>query len=781
MSYTPDYYFYIKITLANKADASDTETLYVGNRAAYGETSIKIYNAVTSISGLDSGSAGGLPRVGNTRVDIDNSRGIFGANRRFVDFLDKYTITYQDVEIYTAKVGVDASVSASATKRWVDKVLRVSANDERVSIYLRTDLIKDKEVCCIVNRTLFPDAPSDSIGKAVPLIIGSNQQVKPLMIDEDGNSSKYAYGTTYGSHFVNAGAQKYYARDYEGDYVEVKPVSADYTDKNERVYGLTDYDDPLELGGATAFPEGIGGLARLIDHTSSSAINATGEIPSTYTYIITSYRIEVYKRTAAPNDEQLQVKIWEKDPNTDLPGRVVGDGGVVESHVLTHTSWNTVAQHFKRPVILKPGREYYFGFTTNYLDDNSSPTNRLRYKISTGMYDVVKWVQEIGTGTGTGHWSSDAFGTEVECCLYGADWSETTSPGASYINDDGKGVSYFTLDCTAPSQPDMKTVDWIVEANGLQDTSGGGVTGTGNKLLDEPHHLVDALMYEYNGSWTAGNFNSTTYADTHNQIASDSTAWSFRKIGGSTRGKTSLTSLLSQVCQESLTFLSRVDGENATALYAYGVQQDTAGYITDKDIIGPVTYDIDSRLSVVNMARASFNRKLTQTDFENIISQGGELSYSDFVEFRYDDNGTGQLYSSVSQSLFDEVENAKKVYNWISDTTSIKNILSMIFAQSDLPTEIVSFNVLDERYQALKQWDVIELYTPHLPQTGGTSVAPQLPVYDGSEQSVLEGDDQIALAKTYRAQILSIKTKLSEKIPLRQITARLLINKADPT
>lgn len=782
MSYKPDFYFYVKLTLANKENASDTLTLYIGNRAAYGETSLTIYDALQNVSGLDSSTSGGVPRVGNGRIDINNARGLFGANRRFVDFLDKYTLIYQDVEFYTAKVAVDGAVSGAATKRWVDKVLRVDARDDRVTLYLRTDLIPDREVCTIINNSLYADAPSESIGKAVPLILGSNQQVKPLMIKDDGNSSEFAYGTTYGSHFVNEGVQKYYARDYEGDYTEIKPISADYTDKNDQILGLYAFDDAAVSTGRYALPAGTGGVAKTIDHTAIATDYLDGELPSDYTYIITSYRIEVYKQSGAPSDEVLTVKIWEKDPNTDLPGRVVGDGGIVESSVLS-TGYSKVAQHFKRPVILKPNKTYYFGFYTNYLDTSTgTATKRLEYQLGSLAMDPIEYRQDEGEGTGTGDWTSGVTGKAIQVSLYAADWSETTSPSASYIGDNGRGVSYYTFDCLAPSIPDVRTVDMVIEANGLKDTSGGGVTGSSNKLLDEPHHALDALMYTWNGStWAAGGFNSTTYSATHSQIASTATGWNFRKLGGSTRGKATLRQLCSEICQETLTYLTRVEDESGTALYAYGSEISTSGIVTDKDIIGDVSFNVDSRLSTVNIARASYNRKLTETDFDDVISQGGELSYSDFLEYRYDDAGLGQLYASECKELFDEVENQRRVYNWISDSTSASNILQLVMSLSDLPTEIASFRVQDDRFSSLKLWDVIELHTPQLPQYSGTNPAALAPVYNGSEQTVLEGDDQIALAKTYRAQIISIKNDFSNTAPMRELTVRLLINKADPT
>lgn len=760
-SYESDFYQYVKFTFKAKDYSGATKVVYVGNRTAYDETTINIIPGLESVRGLSTGLNGNLPKVGSGQIVINNERGLFGTNKRFSDYFDKYTLIYTDVEIYTNfNTATDSStVSSGATKLWVDKVLTVSERNGKVNISLRTDLIPEHTLTAVIDTDTFPSAPESAIGKTVPLVINDDVQVKPIRIADSGFTfgTSYAYATTLADDFVNGGVDKIFARDKDGNYQRVSSSTT--------AYYLPEYGyEQVGAGASTAYSS---------DNQAGQALKFTTS--ATTGVVAVGIRMDFYKSASGPTDEVIRGGLFLATAAGNAPGEMIAQTSEVVSSDLAN-GWNDSKAQvpsslvFETPVVLAPNTTYYFGVWSNYRDDSGTPTNRLEYDLASSSTMIKSYyIIDSGTSTGEGYWAKDGnTANNLAMGLYciHLNSSGTTvdypSPTASYINSDGLGFSRFVT--TSYLAHYTERVDFIFSVNGIRDDGSGALTGSAGIGLGRVFETPALLSATYNGSsWVSGKFDETAYNYSHSGLNLNTHPY-HRIARGATRGKVTAKQILQQICEEHVLYIARKKGADSYGVYIPANVQSDAATILDTDVIGEIDYEVQDRTGVVSHVRSSFHRKLTSTNFIDVVVQGGDSTFNNYAEYT----------DSDISGLFGEVESKRKTYSWVYDVTSMDNLNQLRTERGGLPNEVIVFSVEYKKFGDLEMFDTFKISHPALPSELGTDPDPRPTNADADTD--LTGNNQWLTAKPYRAQIMGIDYEFERQVPQMRITARLLIN-----
>lgn len=874
MPFSPNYFIYAKLTLKEKEAPANSIVLYVGNRSPINESSLTIYPVLKNISGIGAGLSGNVPELGRGRIDIDNTRNAFGFQKRFVDYLDKYTIIGQEVLIYLAKVSEnDTNVSGDATLFWSDTVNNVDFRGDTVSLSLRSDQIANVEFTAKTDPNVFTNCPTNSLGQSVPFVIGAGQQVKPILVDASATYTNYAYATTLKRQFCNSGIKKLYCKDHDGDYVLVSSdqgsglLAYDYGD-----LGTVGYSLPVATGNQASLDQGHGGYAFLSDNSQSTAeehgaiiygaciivhkrslaetftadtstdkitlttplnwrtgikvrFTTTGTLPaplatgtdyylrsSTNHYVFEDYDDCVANKLRNAIDitttgsgthtataqiaagEIISIECYQALYDADLAQYLVGNLITKTEDISVDdlaTGSTRIFRSFARPIVVGATKPVFFAIRSNYQDRYAvayiSTSMRAAYRASsaTGVtFNVKQTKQQLGISTETSDfWEDGTVATEeIALQLYACIYTDNGTPPVSvYALPNGLATSYFTLthDNANFTAPDMSGLDFIFEIDGIEDDSSGTITGVANQLITLPHHVARLLTYNYNGTnWVNNIYDSSTYSGTHTRLSA--TGYYSRSVAGASNGVVRARQLLNDVMNEHACYLTKVNTTNKLALYAWGTQQAIAFNIYDIDILD-FRYTVADRSTIVNVARGSYYKKLTSLNERRVLAQGGEKSYSGYLEYRYNDASLGQAISANSYTLFSDNENIKDTYNYVADAITMRNILHGILSRNQLPSELVEVTLPLHKFSTLKLWDVVKIITSQLPQTGGTNPDPLPSVYNAGEEIIYNTDDQLVLAKPYRGQVLKLDYDLSRDVPSVTVLINLLINKADPT
>jgi hypothetical protein len=876
MPFSPNYFIYAKLTLKEKEAPANSITLYVGNRSPINESSLTIYPVLKNISGIGAGLSGNVPELGRGRIDIDNTRNAFGFQKRFVDYLDKYTIIGQEVLIYLAKVSEnDTNVSGDATLFWSDTVNNVDFRGDTVSLSLRSDQIANVEFTAKTDPNVFTNCPTNSLGQSVPFVIGAGQQVKPILVDASATYTNYAYATTLKRQFCNSGIKKLYCKDHDGDYVLVSSdqgsglLAYNYGDLDTDGYSLS-----VATADHAALAGGVGGVAFLSDNSASTAeehgaiiygacimlkkrsesdtftasaaantitlttdelgnymkvrFTTTGTLPaplatgtdyylastilpgiggSVHTLSTTYEKAlanEVIDLTTAgtgthtvtvqiPDNEKVNIEAYEALKDNDSGLYQIGNLITKTEDIIINdlpNGWHKIYLSFLRPVVVGSVKPVYFAIKSNFQDYSASQHTSISYRVAyregnLGVDTERKTIkQKKGIESENGEWinSTPAFQEKLALELYACTYTDNGTPPVSvYALANGLATSYFTLthDNANFTAPDMSSLDFIFEIDGIEDDSSGTITGVANQLITLPHHVAELLTYNYDGSnWVNNIYDSSTYSGTHTRLSA--TGYYSRSVAGASNGVVRARQLLNDVMNEHACYLTKVNTTNKLALYAWGTQQAIAFTIYDIDILD-FRYTVADRSTIVNVARGSYYKKLTSLNERRVLAQGGEKSYSGYLEYRYNDASLGQAISANSYTLFSDNENIKDTYNYVADATTMRNVLHGILSRNQLPSELVEVTLPLHKFSTLKLWDVVKVITSQLPQTGGTNPDPLPSVYNAGEEIIYNTDDQLVLAKPYRGQVLKLDYDLSRDVPSVTVLINLLINKADPT
>jgi len=818
-----DLYYCLTLNLMGKYDPSNTMQIHLTNRPIKNDPNCKFIPLLKSISGFGLKLNDYFPSKISAKASIDNSISSFAHNKRFSDLLCEYTISAQPITLAFGQTETceDSDCEPQFDNLWGGIVESVSfnASSESFEISMRYDW-EDKKYIAEqeITTELYPDAPDSSLGKFVPLVLGSDRQVKPIVVKThkdniNGNSfqygQKWAYQTTFGDNtyanwFDGGGVKEVLVRQLEGEtdeerkyykvtsraLSEVQPVNFVQGDimgngnstilgfprvpnvgtqsrNNQRWYYPINFD-PNNIDN----PKVIYGGQFLIQGNGSGevAVDDGDEL---------IFRVYPMKADGSPDWESSHIA-EAKVPLFDLgqgyaPSWIMGD-----QQYPVQFYFDRLVPINSREVNDGQHRGYFLSFTST----GQKPDSPNRIKVPTwntqgthlNRYRTVEDPEDSHPdhlklrGQRSAH-----FG------FYACYFDEL---GIEQVNTDGLGARLFQLRYNAlgtGTQPEDSNLDIILEVDGLIDST-GSVTGTTGQLIDQTHNQVDTLLHRFNpltNNWEGGYFEKNCFLHTHSQY-NISGGWAFgRTTSGSTEGRVFNTELIKQLARDSYSRLAYVGvGNQKLGLYADGVPETDLFTLTDDDLVTFEKFTINDLKSIINKVSMAYDRRYDVVeDFED-EQQKEYRGFGKILNMNYNDSGIGQTLALDSYKLFGTKELKEDKYKWLADDISANSVARLMLSQHDLPNEYITFRIVLHKFLSLKPLDVLLINSTLTPSCSGSN--PDYFVDIENNCDSVSGLTNYS-AQQVRVQINNLTYDLPFKgLPTIKITGRLLIHINDP-
>ncbi len=150
-----------------------------------------------------------LPDVSRGSITVNNMADSFGSERRFSDLLNRYTIHERDIKIWVAQIplGKNDVQENDFVLKWTAIGTDVTFDNSKCRVNFTRADIPVRVMTYVVNSDQFPDAPSASLGKHLPIIFTDSDQtveVEAIRVGEmdigvTNTQIDYVYGTTLGT------------------------------------------------------------------------------------------------------------------------------------------------------------------------------------------------------------------------------------------------------------------------------------------------------------------------------------------------------------------------------------------------------------------------------------------------------------------------------------------------------------------------------------------------------------------------------------------------------
>jgi hypothetical protein len=715
-------WFYVELTLKAKADGT-SKTVYLSNRAILNDTNKGRYIPILkSIQGVGTVAGKYIPDEQRGIVTFDNTPGSYGYQRRFSDLFERYTAVIQTIKIYSATTALDdLDVSSDFSLQWQGLVSRYSFDAENVTLEIASDVIPRRVITKVVSASAFPNAPTKSLGKHLPIVLGMNVYCEAIQIAPDGDSSpEYAYATTLATDCPVHGVSGYYAKDKDGVY--------------QQVFGATSVNTVL-YGNAS-----VAGKSHTIWGTEESAKPFQATTP----YILTNAYLRIYKDAGTDTDGVITCRIREAIAASYyspaiIPGDVLASGTFDTSSIPTTAAEYDLSFGLDKSLVLKENEYYFVTFqytsTANKVeiyfdsavDEDAYVLSGIWYKAQSGAIVAKKWFYGV-------------------LGVVFADTRDSTG------DSDGLGYAHIELtqSYSPSSVPDLTKLSLFLTVNGLADpantSSLNAVTG--------PAYAIRMLDKEWSGStWVASKLDFSRHSDSRTYVSQGGTAFD-RSISGKTEGQTFLADIYQAICrQHGMRLYMFNGGATPLALYAWGTNRTTAAVIGDDDAAIERVDQLGVE-TVINRVLMYYDKRVINADPTSAAAQAGFQNYAGVIDWVYSTDTYTALISTLSEAIYGLRELADREFPLIGDyqtATEMAKYLISIFRE---PQVYVTFRVPFFKYNARDLFDVVELLHPDLPSHFGTTADANLATYGGADTDLLQGHHW-KRAKRYRIQIES--------------------------
>lgn len=758
-----------ELALKSLSDAS-TKTVYLSNRAALDDTNFGRYQPIIQrVSGIGVKAGETLPQSGRGQIVLDNSPNTYGLQRRFGDILERYTAIDQVVTIKIATTALsDLDITGDLSTVWVARIVgarQTYGANPTIILDIAQDTIARRVITKPINTIDFSAAPTASLGKHLPIVIGSSVEVDAIQIDAT-TTPKYAYCTTLGSTHISGGVQAYYVRDYDGIYRQVTSAGTTST----AVYTIAD-------SGATNADEY---WLDTIDETAVKFAVGSKYIGVTVRVKFQGTGVVGWVGGTATQAGKIIFRIYEENESLSVPGQLIGTAVANKADYqasfrgLTSTSFYVEA-NFDKPVIFSKASNYYLSVAQTFsaVEDDAPP---LSNNASATVYDKY-----LDTSTGRGQeltWVS-VTGTNVDRIfdIFGAVFTDTATPSGAEINGDGLGHGYFTITQRAAGFPALNNIPYIVSVNGLKDDSSGTITGAASSVLTTAKHAIRCLDREWNGStWTGGRFDWTKLSGYHGLGS--------RIIKGRTEGRTLLQDFISNICKSSASKVLQVNSTTPLAFYAWGTSTTPTVRLSQEDT-QIISLERKGTETIINRLTLLYDKRVKDTQLVGVRTQDGQTDFAGVIDWRYTTSALTTALSTNSRSLYgDRVLDAPE-HPWIGDSTTAEEMAKYYLGVFAYPLAYATVEVPYLKYSAIEIMDVIYIVHPDLPSYFGTSSNAALPTYGTTtltEVDLIQGNYWVR-AQEIRAQVEGKEIIIGDSdYPRLRLNLKLLLNyPADPT
>jgi hypothetical protein len=741
----------VDITLKSK-DTGGTSPIRLYNRAIPGLG--LTFPILKSLGGFGARMGEVIPQPFSGEVVIDNTLGSLETERRFIDLLERFAINEQPISIYVALVAEDV---VDPTADWelvfTGRVTSWSTrgNGEELVLSTSTNTFERRTLGRRVDRneSIFSDAPQESAGAYLPVVIGRDRQVKAYRITtatsllDTKSEAKFAYAVTLGTTFVHGGVSKYIAKDYLGEQVEVISVS------NEDSHFLS-----TSTGATLNFAtNSLTEICQLITFSAPIRVMSGVDIRV----------VGTNNGSWAGNEGIWGVRIYGDGGSNKNFGPLIAeatrskqeDEGLFQSNT---SDW--VPFQFDKPVVVSG--DLWLSVFQTYDSPTGDEGDAIQISLDTAPGSAT--VKELRKKLSRDNYRFRFGSNYLSYRLFGVKFTDTITPPSEYINSDGIGVSYFTAKLRAATGDEvyadtifntagvLNSLDLIVEmAAGLVDTP-GTITGAPLQFLDRPHWAIQVLTHTWNGSaWVPGPIDTTQYSARNATIFGASNTYR-RRVNGVFNNEVTVEAAVAEICRNSATRIVFFNGASKQlAVWAWGEQTAAVATITESDTIG---FEIEQRNSEANVTRLNidYDKVLFDLKVQRILVDRGSDIYLGTLKF---DPNNSSLAAALStkEAIYGKNPARRTDFPFISDVLSATNVGTYYLETLSEPAIYVTLEVPYYKFKDVNLMEVVNIHHSHMPAFFGS--APEL---RGSHYNY-EQVDPVPGYATHRAQMYSAQVE----------------------
>lgn len=802
-------YNFVNKELRDAATASDRETY------------LPILNSVGELT-LSAGEI--LPTVSFSSVELEDSRGSFGPDRRFSDILERFTIIGQPISFYVGESEVDTDAPASWTKignaivsSWSKSV---AGDRARLVIQVEPFKIPERVMNLEVSRDItgMDLAPESALGRALPIAFNSNNptgqpnetlkrlgftQILPTRISADGSpTAKYALCTHMYNLTKASIHSTYFAKKTWQDSGNIwSAISMTATP--------TSYLTPTT------------GAYYTLNTYAAKAYKIPAEaLTEIYTgFIVTGIEFSMKGQSTNPvrvSGAQLKASIYQVEQSDGLspsfiPGspefiaelaQGVADLSIYDSSNNSGATFG-VRVSFDKPVVIDNAQYSPYDIWIAFSATNVLSNEMAMHKSTTTALYAYK---DNAPGANDSYDMWKYLGSSENLPAFKLLTATATSVAHenTYTRD---GLTYSSMTITQPSadsgqvECDLDSLQIFAAVDGFCKYSDG------TKVYDLPG-IVNILSYTWDGeSWSDSSaIDTTTLASSHYTplFTANSGNHRARYMTGIIENKSTYSQVIAELARGGAAKVG-ILSNGKLFVYPWGVTA-TPAYIIPQADIAPLSWETRSQDSIINRTQITFNKFLEI----NISQQASKDGYRYSVDYSASDLSAIQQITEQSRSLFGAkniVNNTFDVWGFadpylpvgtskylsgeqygsapfIGNTDFLAEYYLTRFA---LPFVYCSFIVPYHRYKDIKMFDVISFHHSEFPAFFGTDPNAKDAVVDtGTTVTKVPNPnygEELVRAQTYRGLVESVSYVMAmEHAPAIRLTVQVLINQEwDPT
>lgn len=770
-----NYWQRVDITMASRTDGTTTRTVKLINRVQIADVDDFYFPLLLGVNGIGVGMRSYIPGSDGGSIDIDDSYGSFGYERKFSDLLQRYSIHEQYVEVFFAKNTIADEEASSWTSIFLAKVKSWKStvqNDRQVlTIQYQSNSFQRKRVGqTITHSGVFASTPVENIGVRIPVAIGDSPEVNPILIDALGSTNpRFAYATDFYDEYTVGSIISIYARRPAGDFVAVTSASS---------------------GSGHLVFTAHSGAANTTEGTSVSSSEYGRPIDGAFGYVVTGGRILCRgTRGAGAGTTSLFVSLWGSN-NTGTnqgPQFLLGTAEVDKSQYAAEWTGGIdfyIDFTFQEAIVLSYPKLFIsfressavLNDSTPYRYDNTH-TNNVFFRDATVPGNEA-WVY---AGVQVLH--------QQKFELYGVAFEDET-PSPSDVDSEGYICRRVELSQRASSHNqedvDLSVLPFVLVVAGITDDGSGTITGTPSAPINLPHHVLELLSLKWSPSlltWTAigSVWDFSVFSSSHSLMANTSSIY-YRKLQGRLNPNQSLEVLLEDLCRNSAVRIGLTnDGKFAVWGWGYSyVGAEVATYTQENcTVLNIVESDYTFVVNHVRLRHTPILRTITSQNryfFERI------QPYSEQVEWYLGSSALATALIGESVDLYGERLLDQDQFDYVGKE-SVGELLARFFLTNyNRPPITVTIEVPYVGSESVKLLDVVFIKHPAIHAYFGTSPNALLPQYNGAPLDVA-GGFTYSRADLFRAIVESKRILLNDSDgPILSLGLRLLLNPgADPT